>query len=170
MSAADERQALLEKLRAASSMKTEDAVRHVSCYSAKINKYISSVKEVRYYMSLKLKEIFVHRPTLAQKIDTTLVDSTGQTNADRMRHGLPPVKKNGEDDGMELHHIKQDFYAPFAELTAQQHISANITKVLHPYGKDHESWRKSKKKVSEYGAQREAHWEKRLEDLNVRRR
>ncbi len=54
-----------------------------------------------------------------QKIDWSLIDDKGRTNADRIVEGLNPIDNLG--NSFELHHIGQKSDSPLAILTQSQH-------------------------------------------------
>ena len=137
-----------------------------SKYSAKVNKYISSVGELRFYQKLGLKEQMVTRISLVQSnIDLMLKDDMGVSNYERMKEGRGPVLEADGDSGMELHHLMQMYEAPFAELTHDQHARPGAGVVLHPSGKKEESWRADVEKVRSFDIERVRHWRKRVKLL-----
>lgn len=162
----DKLRAILERIRARNETNSASAIAAESPYTKTINKFISSIKELRYYVRLMLKEMTVTRKSLGQpKIDLTLVDDAGQSNYERMMDGRGPVLESGSGDGTQLHHMKQKFHAPFAELTGQQHLSHGVTRILHPKGQRGESWRNEEGKEAEFDEERMSYWIKRVKQL-----
>lgn len=132
-----------------------------STYSMEVNKYISSPEELQVYKDAGLveKNIDGRVCLIREDLDLEYVDKqSGFTNAELIAKGRSPYDaKTGER--IELHHIGQDFNAPFAEL---QSVSEHdiYSKTLHKSEMD--SWRRDPEKVSEYSKQRKAHWKNRI--------
>ena len=134
-----------------------------SPYSAEVNEYISSSEELQVYKEAGLVEQNIDGRTclIREDLDLNYVDKqSGLTNAELIAKGRSPYdSKTGER--IELHHIGQDFNAPFAELKSFSEHDL-YSKTLHKSEMD--SWRRDPEKVSEYGAQRKAHWKTRSEE------
>ena len=76
-----------------------------------------------------------------------------------MMDGHAPYAFDGPNGKIELHHLSQEFDAPFAELTIQEHIMNEHYHVFHIAEKA--SWRNDAEKLSEYLAERTRYWQKR---------
>lgn len=132
-----------------------------SPYSIEVNKYISSPEELQVYKEAGLveKNIDGRVCLIREDLDLEYVDKqSGLTNAELIAKGRAPYDaKTGER--IELHHIGQDFNAPFAEL---QSVSEHdiYSKTLHKSETD--SWRRDPEKVRQYSEQRKAHWKNRV--------
>lgn len=128
-----------------------------SPYSEVINEYISNYREFYLYYTLKLQEAEVTRPSLIKDIDFDLwVTSEEATNYELMVKGKPPYAYDEPDGIIEIHHIGQDFNAPFAELTQREHVLYGNNKVFHT--SQTESWRNDKKKLSLFNKERTQYW------------
>ena len=131
-----------------------------STYSMEVNKYISSPEELQVYKDAGLveKNIDGRICLIREDLDLDYVDKqSGLTNAELIAKGRSPYDaKTGER--IELHHIGQDFNAPFAELKSVSEHDI-YSKTLHKSETD--SWRRDPEKVSQYTAQRKAHWKNR---------
>ncbi len=131
-----------------------------SPYSPEVNKYISSSEELQVYKDAGLVEKAVDGRTclIREDLDLDYVDKqSGLTNAELIAKGRSPYDaKTGER--IELHHIGQDFNAPLAELKSVSEHDL-YSKTLHKSEVD--SWRRDPEKVSQYSAQRQAHWKSR---------
>lgn len=133
-------------------------------WSDKIISYIESMAQYKIYKEVDLHEVIVNgRECLVKNIDLDYVDpKTGMTNSERMAKGLSAIdSKTGEK--ITLHHMKQEFDAPFAELCENSEHGDGNDAVLHP--RQGESWRKDPEKKKEYQGQREAHWRSRAEGM-----
>ena len=162
----EELKAILAKLKARDGRDIAKEIASESKYSSKINKYISSLEELRFYQRLSLKERQIVRDALTRPdIDLLLKDDMGLTNYERMKEGRGPVVKADGDTGLELHHLMQEFEAPFAELTRREHARPGGGVVLHPKGKKKESWRNDEEKCNAFDTERTRHWRKRVKLL-----
>lgn len=132
-----------------------------SPYSMEVNKYISSPEELQVYKEAGLVERNIDGRVclIREDLDLDYVDKqSGLTNAELIAKGRSPYDaKTGER--IELHHIGQDFNAPFAEL---QSVSEHdiYSKTLHKSEMD--SWRRDPEKVRQYNTQRKIHWKNRV--------
>ena len=131
-----------------------------SPYSEEINSAITTYKEFRMFYELRLKEAMVTRPALIKDINLDLwVTKENCTNRELMMKGNSPYAYDDPEGKIELHHLSQSFYAPFAELTIKEHIMNEHYHVFHTA--ETASWRKNSEKVSEYLAERTQYWQKR---------
>ena len=128
----------------------------IKTFSPEINKYISSPEEARIYLNAGLKEGVVNgRPALLKSdINFNQKDEFGLSNAERMKNGNPPLAPNGEI--IELHHIGQKPYSPFAELTRTEHRGKGNDIILHDKNKMSEIDRNA------FQRERTAHWQNRI--------
>ncbi len=131
-----------------------------SDYSSEVNDHISSVEELEVYQKAGLKEEVVDGRTclIRSDLDFDYYDPVeGKTNREIIaERGSPYDAKTGEK--IQIHHVGQDYDAPFAELTATEHKSKQNYKIMHP-DPDAESWRRDSKKSNHYnGMQRPNHW------------
>ena len=131
-----------------------------SPFSAEITKAFGCYDECRYILSLGLREAHVTRRSLIREIDLDLyVTEMQRTNLELMRQGLSPYTKDSKDCYIILHHIGQDFDAPFAELSAEEHAKFGNSKLLHT--SKEESWRRDPQKENAFAAEKAAYWKKR---------
>jgi transposase-like protein len=131
-----------------------------SPFSLDITKVFSGYDEYRYILSLGLREAQVTRKSLIREIDLDLyVTEMKRTNFELMRQGLSPYTKDSKDCYIILHHIGQDFDAPFAELSAEEHAKFGNSKLLHT--SKEESWRRDPQKEKAFTAEKAAYWKKR---------
>lgn len=139
-------------------------IRKKSPYSDCINEFISSVPELEIYKSQGLTEGFITRPSLMMKIDLDYVaPGLKKSNKERMMKGDPPYD-HVTGEVIELHHMRQDFDAPFAELPHSIHIGSKYNSTLH-HIKRNDSWRCDKKKEAQFQKQKKEYWKKRIEDM-----
>lgn len=131
-----------------------------SCFSQRINSFIRSVKELRIYQQFNLKEAVLTRPALILDIDPDYRTPNGETNAERMMRGLAPYDAT-TGSIIDLHHIGQQYDAPFAELPHCIHNGTGISSILHYVKKP--SWRNEPNKVKEYLKESTAYWKQRGE-------
>lgn len=128
-----------------------------SPYSDEINKYIRSKEELEIYKKLDLQE-GNDKPVLKDNnIDPNLKDSSGRTNLERMKQGLPPLDKDGSP--YNLHHIGQEKDSPLAELPDKTHKEND--KILHDKSKPSEIDRGS------FAKERAEHWKARAEEIET---
>lgn len=131
-----------------------------SPFSVEITKAFGSYDEYSYILSLGLREAQVTRRSLIRDIDLDLyVTEMQRTNLELMRQGLSPYTKDSKDCYIILHHIGQDFGAPFAELSAEEHAKFGNSKLLH--SSKEESWRRDPQKENAFAAEKAAYWKKR---------
>ena len=131
-----------------------------SPYSDLINTYISNYREFNLYYTLKLQEAKVTRAALIKDIDFDLwITSENATNRDLMLKGRSPYAYDGEDGRIELHHIGQQYDAPFAELTVKEHMMYGNNQIFHT--SESESWRNDNKKEKAFLSERTLYWKKR---------
>lgn len=145
-----------------SSEELSEYLEKESPYSSEVNDYISSPEELEVYKQAGLVEKNVNGRTclIREDLDMEYVDkeSGGLTNAQLISKGRAPYdSKTGEK--IELHHMQQDFNAPFVELRAISEHDLH-TKTLHQ--SENESWRRDPEKLKEYRKQKTSHWKSRL--------
>ncbi len=90
------------------------------------------------------------KASLVRKIDTTLVDSKGRTNLERMKAGLAALDSNMES--YELHHIGQNMDSTLAILTKGEHMKNGNDKIWHVLGEA------SKIDRSKFATQKKNYW------------
>lgn len=157
----------LEELEAFEAAHGAEAIKKESRYSRAINDYISSIEELRFYQDkLDLEEAKITRPCLIRDtLDARMPNRDGIPNYEQMAKGRPPVFSYGGDDTLELHHLKREYRGPFAELTPTQHNRPGKGIILHPKGKDEESWRSDHAKCHAFDMERAKYWMKRGETV-----
>lgn len=131
-------------------------------WSNEIIEKIKNKKQYEIYKNANLSEEMINnRKCLIKDINLDYVDEkTGLTNRERMEKGMSPIdEKTGEK--IELHHMDQEFNAPFAELTEHSEHGGKNHKILHDNSV--ESWRRNSELKKEYNnIQRPEHWRSRL--------
>ncbi len=128
-----------------------------SPYSEAINNFFASYNEFCYLASLGLYESKVTRPALVRDIRLDLfIDERQLTNLELMKNGQPPYLKNDKNSQIILHHIGQNYAAPFAELTLEEHAYYGNSKLLHI--SENESWRRENDKETEFNKERNRYW------------
>lgn len=133
-----------------------------SPYSQRINNYIHSGKELDLYKSLGLQEAFVTRPCLLININPYYITPTGKSNIERMAEGKAPFDA-ATGSVIDLHHINQEYDAPYAEVPHSIHDAPGINSMLHRSRKP--SWRNDPQMSAEHNREVAAHWEKRAENI-----
>ncbi len=137
-------------------------IKEDSPYTSKINDAISNYKEFLLYYSLNLKESFVTRPSLIKDLDLDLwVSCENKTNRELLQQGSSPYAYDSEEGKIELHHIGQEYGAPFAELTIEEHNLYGNSRILHD--NQINSWRQNKDNKNEFYAERSRYWKLRAE-------
>lgn len=135
-----------------------EEINRVSPYSADITDHIHIYNELRLYYSLQLQESYISRPCLVKDIDFDLwISGEKCTNLELMQKGKSPYAFDAPEGRIELHHIGQDFLAPFAELTLEEHN--DNSQLLHYSRK--ESWRSNKSMSSSFEMERASYWKRR---------
>ncbi|MBR3019038.1 MAG: hypothetical protein IKH57_18490 [Clostridia bacterium] len=152
--------AQLERLKKLNEEIEKERVTPKYHYGKKMTKYFSSAEEDEFYYAIGLKEQIVDKRSCLVQPMVTLgtKDSRGITNDERMRRGLPPIFDNISAP-MQLHHVKQSYYGPFAELTSKQHL--DNYQLLHPFSREYESWRNNQRQTDEFQRQKIRHWRER---------
>lgn len=142
-----------------------EEIRKCSPYSAQITSFIRQYEELRLYCDLQLQESSITRPCIIRDIDLDLwVASENCTNRELMQKGNAPYLFDDPAGKIELHHIGQDYSAPFAELTLDEH--GENSQLLHA-SRD-ESWRNDKKLEKDFYKERSAYWKQRVkQDYSV---
>lgn len=136
----------------------------ISPYSSDITSFIRTSDELKLYVSLQLRESYLTRPALVADIDPELwIESEKATNLELMEKGRAPYAYDAPEGRIELHHIGQDYSAPFAELTQEQHEQRS--RLLHSSGEP--SWRNQKKLERAFQAERTSYWIKRSQGENT---
>ena len=139
-----------------------DTIRRRSPYSQRINDHIRSGKELDLYVDLNLQETIVTRPALVMHIDPYFRLPSGESNADRMAKGKAPYDPT-TGTVIDLHHIGQQYDAPYAELPHGIHDAPGIHSVLHRSRSA--SWRNNPKLAVEHNNEAARYWKQRGEDL-----
>lgn len=138
------------------------AIEAESPFSKEINHYITSLMELHIYKELELKETVVERRCLIMDIDFSFIDAkTGLTNYEKMVRGDPPIDV-ATNCVIQLHHIGQEFDAPFAELPKSIHESSIAKVRLHRNATN--SWRNDKEKELIFRRQKIRHWKTRSKE------
>ncbi len=142
-----------------------EEIKRLSPYSDDITKYIKQYNELRLYYSLHLQESYITRPAIIQDINFDLwVSAEGCSNRDLMKKGNAPYLFNAPEGKIELHHIAQDYLAPFVELTLDEHNENS--RLLHPSRES--SWRKDKNLENAFFTERSEYWKRRaMQDYTV---
>ncbi len=118
---------------------------------------IDTFEQAEIYKNADLHEDNINgRECLVKEIDYDYVDEkTGMTNRERMAKGRSPYDaKTGEK--IELHHMGQEYDAPFAELTENSEHGDGNHSILHPRTED--SWRNDKTLEAQYSKEKREHW------------
>lgn len=135
-----------------------EEIGRVSPYSADITSHIHIYNELRLYHSLQLQESYITRPCLVTDIDFNLwISAEKCTNLELMQKGKAPYAFDAPEGRIELHHIGQDYNAPFVELTLEEHN--DNSQLLHYSHK--ESWRSNKSLSSAFEMERASYWKRR---------
>lgn len=135
-----------------------EEIRKASPYSADITSHIRIYNELRLYCSLQLRESYITRPCLVKDIDFDLwITAENCTNLDLMQKGKSPYAFDAPEGRIDIHHIGQNYDAPFAELTLEEHN--DNSQLLH-YSRN-ESWRSNKSLSSEFEMERISYWKRR---------
>ena len=102
---------------------------------------------------LRTEEVAGRECLVRDDIDWDQVDSSGRTNAERAAQGLAPLDAAGRT--YELHHVGQEADGVLAELTTDEHRSADNYEILHDPGRSSEIDREA------FAEQRAEHWKAR---------
>lgn len=133
-------------------------------WSDEIIDCIDNMDQYEIYKKADLHEVEIDgRKCLVKNIDMDYVDpKTGMTNRERLELGRPPIdSKTGEK--IELHHMGQEYDAPFAELCENSEHGDGNHAILHPKSSD--SWRQDTKLKSLYNnVDKPNHWEARAKE------
>lgn len=132
-----------------------ESIRQKSPFSSRINEYIRSGKELDLYLNMGHREFFISRPALIFDIAPFFSAPGKENNLDRMLSGKPPYDAQ-TGSVIDLHHIGQQYEAPFAELPHIVHDAAGINSMLHPSRRP--SWRQDPKLVSEHNKEVAQYW------------
>jgi len=123
---------------------------------------IDTAEQAEIYKNADLHEENINgRECLVKEIDYDYVDEkTGMTNRELMAKGRSPYDaKTGEK--IELHHMGQEYDAPFAELTENSEHGDGNHSTLHP--KTEGSWRNDETLEAQYKKEKREHWKTRSE-------
>lgn len=143
-----------------STKNQKQKINNESPYSAEINNAFSGYDEFNHLHSIGLKEAIVTRKSLIRDIDLDLfVTCKQKTNRELMLEGASPYASDNENDYIIIHHIGQNFDAPFAELTFSEHALFGNSKLLHD--SKVESWRSNAKKENDFISERITYWKRR---------
>lgn len=135
--------------------KNRAAIHKASPYSDQITTYISSLDELNAYLSFGLKETILTRPALITIIDPFYIDEDDEkNNIEKMLLGKPPIDA-ATGSIIHLHHLGQQYEAPFAELPQEVHESNGF--ILHKMNAE-ESWRQDKSKLNDFAAEKRRYW------------
>lgn len=137
------------------------AIDEDSPYSDQITSAINHYDELCLYNNLKLKEAYVNRPALIKDIDWDLFITTeNMTNRDLVKKGISPYAYDDKDGKIEIHHIGQEYDAPFVELTVKEHMKQGNSRILHK--ETHNSWRNESGLEQTFENEKERYWRLRL--------
>ena len=121
---------------------------------------VDTYEQAEIYKNADLHEDNINgRECLVKEIDYDYVDEkTGMTNRELMAKGRSPYDaKTGEK--IELHHMGQEYDAPFAELTENSEHGDGNHSILHP--KTEGSWRNDETLEAQYNKEKREHWKTR---------
>lgn len=150
-------QATNAKMQSQSLRKQKEQIQQHSPYSAEINNAFAGYNEFYHLVSLGLDEAIVTRRALIRNIDLDLYVTAKQcTNRELLKKGQPPFLEDDADSCLVLHHIGQNYNAPFAELTPAEHASFGSNKLLH--NTKMESWRRNPEKEKAFAVERSQYW------------
>ncbi len=146
---------------------TEDEKRELqerTGWSSEIIDHIESMEQYEVYKNANLHEAEIDgRKCLLKDIDMDYVDpKTGMTNRELMERGRSPIDPNmGEK--IELHHMGQDYDAPFAELCENSEHGDGNHSLLHTKYED--SWRNNPELKNQYNnVDKPNHWKERAKE------
>ena len=160
----EELKSIKAKIRTLDLKYQKEKLEQISPYSKDITSFIQTHDELKLYVSLQLRESYLTRPALVADIDPELwIESEKATNLELMAKGRAPYAYDAPEGRIDLHHIGQDYSAPFAELTQEQHEQRS--RLLHSSGEP--SWRKQKKQEKDFQSERKSYWIKRARGENV---
>ena len=131
-------------------------------WSNEVVESIDTAEQADIYKNADLHEENINgRECLVKEIDYDYVDEkTGMTKRELMAKGRSPYDaKTGEK--IELHHMGQEYDAPFAELTENSEHGDGNHSTLHP--KTEGSWRNDEALEAQYRKEKREHWKTRSE-------
>lgn len=131
-------------------------------WSSEVVDSVDTFEQAEIYKNADLHEDNINgRECLVKEIDYDYVDEkTGMTNRELMAKGRSPYDaKTGEK--IELHHMGQEYDAPFAELTENSEHGDGNHSILHP--KTEGSWRNDETLEAQYNKEKREHWKTRSE-------
>ena len=135
-------------------------IKNETGWSDEIINSIKSMDQYEIYKKADLTKAEINgRKCLVKKIDFDYVDEkTGLTNRELMERGRSPIDpKTGEK--IELHHMGQDYDAPFAELNENSEHGDGNHSTLHP--KTEGSWRNTPELNNQYQNEKREYWKAR---------
>ena len=148
------------KMQTQSLKKQKEQIQQNSPYSTEINDAFAGYNEFYHLVSLGLDEAIVTRRALIRNIDLDLYVTAKQcTNRELLKKGQPPYLEDDAESYLILHHIGQNYDAPFAELTPAEHASFGNNKLLH--NTKVESWRRNPEKEKDFAEERSQYWKMR---------
>ena len=126
-------------------------------WSDEIIDCVRSMQEAQIYIDADLKEAQINgrKCLIRDDIDIEQKNEKGVTNRGLIMLGKSPINIYGEK--VELHHIGQKQYSPFAELTEREHHSKGNYRILHIAKKQTEIVRNI------FNLERKKHWQIRAE-------
>ena len=134
-------------------------------WSDEIIRHIENMEQYSIYKKAGLHEAEINgKKCLIKDIDLDYIDSkTGLTNRELMERGRSPIDaKTGER--IELHHMGQEYDAPFAELTENSEHGDGNHSLLHPNKTD--SWRNNPEHEYKYNnLDKPGHWKARVNEV-----
>ena len=144
--------------------KEKKQIKEEQHWSDEIINHIENWEQYEIYKKADLHEEEVNgRKCLVKNINMDYVDpKTGMTNRERMEKGWSPIdEKTGEK--IELHHMNQDYNAPFAELCERTEHGDGNHSTLHP--KSENSWRNNPELNKQYNnVDKPDHWKERSKE------
>lgn len=141
----------------------KERIKEETGWSDEIINHIESMEQYEIYKNADLHEEEINgRKCLVKDIDLDYVDpKTGMTNRELMAKGRSPIDaKTGEK--IELHHMGQDFDAPFAELCENSEHGDGNHSTLHT--KTSDSWRNDPELKAQYQREKRDHWQTRANE------
>lgn len=139
------------------------ALKEETGWSDEVVNHIDTAEQAEIYQNAQLHQETINgRECLVKEIDLDYVDEkTGMTNRELMAKGRSPYDaKTGEK--IELHHMGQQYDAPFAELTENSEHGNGNHSILHP--KTENSWRNNEELEAQYRKEKREYWKTRSEE------
>ena len=126
---------------------------------------IENMDQYEVYKNASLNEKEIDgRPCLVKEINWDYVDpKTGFTNRELAAKGRTPIDVN-TGEKIELHHMGQEYFAPFAELCENSEHGDGKHRILHP--KMENSWRNDPELEKKYSnVDKPNHWRERSQEV-----